>query len=325
MIKLLKQVLSIQTVTYNSFRMFAFIIRFAAKNNIDYFVVDGSIYLQKGNILSGFPCIISHIDTVHELTDNLTVMQTDNGILFGYDSINCTPTGIGGDDKVGVFIALQMLLTVDNLKCVFFRDEETGCEGSNNVYKPFFDNVNFALQFDRKGNNEFVTNAAGVELSGKAFQQNIKQLVKDAGYTFYKHGGLTDVCELKSQGIDIAMANICAGYYAPHTENEYVIVKDVVKAFKLCLVICTKITTKQVHKVENKSYNSYYGYTSKQYKLDGVNGMPIDSYYSNVENKNIKAELYSECECCSNLTTKITKFDNWKLCNSCVENWNAVW
>jgi hypothetical protein len=40
------------------------------------------------------------------------------------------PTGIGGDDKCGVFACLTLLKELPYVKAAFFVSEETGCHGS---------------------------------------------------------------------------------------------------------------------------------------------------------------------------------------------------
>jgi acetylornithine deacetylase/succinyl-diaminopimelate desuccinylase-like protein len=62
------------------------------------------------------------------------------------------PTGIGGDDKCGVFACLSLLKELPNLKAAFFVAEETGCNGSLKANKNFFKNVGYGIQFDAPEN-----------------------------------------------------------------------------------------------------------------------------------------------------------------------------
>ena len=48
------------------------------------------------------------------------------------------PTGIGGDDKAGVFICLQLLEKLDSCKVFLPVAEETGCNGSKEADPEFF-------------------------------------------------------------------------------------------------------------------------------------------------------------------------------------------
>ena len=124
--KKLIEILSIQSESYNQFRMFAYIVRQLKKIGCKYYTYNGCIYATKGET-NLYPCIVSHMDTVHNIEENLTPIEV-NGNIIGFNAVTMEQIGIGGDDKVGVFIALECLNNFDNIKAVFFRDEETGCE-----------------------------------------------------------------------------------------------------------------------------------------------------------------------------------------------------
>jgi len=101
------EVLSIQTESYNQFRMFAYIIQQLKKLQCEITVVDGCIYAVKG-YADTYPCIVSHMDTVHDICEGLTVVKVGNN-LTAINPVTMQQTGIGGDDKVGVYIALQAI------------------------------------------------------------------------------------------------------------------------------------------------------------------------------------------------------------------------
>jgi len=220
----LKDILAIQSYSGQQFRMFAYIIRALNSLNIKYDVINGNIYATKGDA-DFYPCVVSHMDTVHKIVSDLTVLEI-NGNLTGFNKNTMLPTGIGGDDKVGIFITLECLKTFDNIKAVFFRDEETGCNGSYDCEEDFFIDCGFVLQCDRQKYGDFVTNACGVKLSDSDFQSSISSILKKYKYKF-TDGGMTDVMALKEIGVNCAMANISCGYYNPHSENEYVNIKEV--------------------------------------------------------------------------------------------------
>jgi tripeptide aminopeptidase len=309
---LLKNLLTVQSESYNSFRMFSFIVRFLKNNKIDFYIYDGNIYATKGNGDNGFPCIVSHTDTVHEIASNCEILEI-SGNLIAFNSETMEQIGTGGDDKIGIFICLEMLLNTENIKAVFFRDEEIGCAGSYAAYVPFFTDVNFVLQFDRKGNTDFVTNAAGTELSSKQFQQDIKEIVKNRGYNFFKYGGLTDVVALKEIGVNVCMANISCGYYEPHTASEWVSIKDVSNALNLCSEIVALIGGNYYsHKEVKKVSQTYYlnKYMNKPKKID-----PFEDGYNNTWDK------VKQCESCLNEGEKLeyATTTGQFLCADCME------
>jgi hypothetical protein len=190
--------------------------------------------------------MVAHMDTVHDITDDLFPLEF-NGMITGFDRINMEQVGIGGDDKVGIYIALECLRDFDDMKVVFFRDEEVGCMGSYGARMSFFDDCRFVLQCDRRGNSDFITDASGVELSSKCFQDDVLPIISSYDYKFAK-GMMTDVMALKENQIDVSVANISCGYYNPHSPNEYVDVIDVAVCLEMCQTIIRYCTHTYTHR-----------------------------------------------------------------------------
>jgi len=258
--KLIK-ILETQTNTYRQFRLFALIVReISTIPGCSYYIHNGNLYITKGNA-EGFPCIVAHMDTVHEIGLDLKALRVGN-LITGFNRITMKQTGIGGDDKVGVFIALECLQKFDELKVVFFRDEETGCEGSYEADTQFFDNCNFVLQCDRMGNDNFVTNASGISLSSYEFQSTVGPILDRYGYSLAK-GMMTDVMALKELGISCSMANISCGYYHPHTPHEVVNTSDV----ENCLAMVTHI----IQELGQQYFPHYYNKPVRKTKLSKGN------------------------------------------------------
>lgn len=257
------EVLSIQTESYNQWRMFAYIIRqIRAMDDVDLYVKDGNIYATKG-IADKYPCVVAHMDTVHDIEDDLTPVVID-GKITGINSVTMEQIGIGGDDKVGVFIALECLREFDNIKVAFFRDEEVGCDGSSLADMSFFKDCRFVLQADRRGCTDFIINASGVELSSKFFQDEVEVIVCNYGYKF-GYGMMTDVMQLKENGIECSVANVSCGYYNPHTAQEYVVIDDVMNCLEMFKTIILYCTDDYVHKYKPRVYTPVT-YTSVKYK-----------------------------------------------------------
>lgn len=283
----LSKILSIQSSSYEQFRMFAYIIRqVAAMDGVSYGVDNGNIYITKGES-DTYPCIVAHMDTVHDIVEDLTPIEID-GKITGFNRVTMEQVGIGGDDKVGIYIALRVLEQLDAVKVVFFRDEEVGCHGSYLAVPEFFDDCRFVLQCDRRGNSDFITNGAGTDLSSVEFQEDIAPIIHRYGYSF-THGSITDVVALKESDINISMANISCGYYNPHSETEYVVVDDVENCLDMVLHIMSVLEYTYPHKYKpRKTWSSKPNYDEwdwapvgeskekTQYKLD--NGYCMDCW-----------------------------------------------
>lgn len=261
MIEKLKEVLSIQTVSKDQFRMFAYIVRQVKQiPNTSMFIDEGNLYITKGSATT-YPCMVAHMDTVHDITDDLFPLEF-NGMITGFDRVNMEQVGIGGDDKVGIFIALECLREFDDIKIAFFRDEEVGCHGSYVAHMGFFDNCRFVLQCDRRGNSDFIIDASGVELSSKCFQDDVLPIIANYGYKF-GNGMMTDVMALKQNLIECSVANISCGYYNPHSAQEFVDVFDVENCLDMCKTIIKYCTDTYTHKYKpryvapSKPYSKY--------------------------------------------------------------------
>lgn len=268
----LKEVLKIQAVSGNQWRTFAYCVRKAkalgATVEKDLF---GNLYITKGEA-DVYPCVVAHMDTVHDIVDDLQMLDCGHKIT-GFNSITMTQTGIGGDDKVGIFIALECLALFDNIKVAFFVDEEIGCEGSYEADIKWFKDCSFVLQCDRRGNDDFVTNAGGIPLSSKAFHNDIAEILFQFGYK-HANGMMTDVMALKEMGIECCVANMSCGYYNPHCKNEYVDVRDVENCLdmvKQIIVTCGGIM--YLHKYEKPvPQYSRFDYSQRDYWLQGSTG-----------------------------------------------------
>jgi len=313
----LKDVLSVQSASYEQWRMFAYIIR--QVHEYDFYVHDGNIYIEKGNKKTK-PCIVAHMDTVHDIVEDLSILDIE-GKLTGFNKANMTQTGIGGDDKVGIFIALQCLQHFDNIKVAFFRDEEVGCVGSSVADMRFFDNCTFVLQCDRKGNKDFITNASGTELSSSVFQKSIKSTIKKYGYSF-ANGMMTDVMTLKQNGLEVSCANISCGYYNPHCENEYVVVKDVMNCLDLVMDIITNFGADTFkHEYKPVVYKSSYDWVDYDWKGYDYNKRKSVRWQDVWDEKptliNPKASVIDSCPCCG-VTTQLN-YDEYYASHLCQE------
>jgi tripeptide aminopeptidase len=241
-IDFLKEVLSIPTKTFQEEFMIEFLVEWLEKKGIEYKVDDmGNVYATKksGDLPPDFyyPCVISHTDTVHSLNEiivkeeNKPNAQGDLKLSLKAYTPTGKPTGIGGDDKCGVFACLTLLDELPFLKAAFFVSEETGCHGSKNADPEFFSNVGYAIQFDAPENWMITEKCFGQILFDRDsdfFQKCDKVLSEgmikeDMEYMVHPY---TDVYRLRSK-FDFSCINFSIGYYDYHTANEYVVVEDV--------------------------------------------------------------------------------------------------
>jgi len=239
-LQLLKEVLSVPTYTYQEDLMVQFIVDWLKSNNIEHYVDEHlNVYAikQTGELPEDFvfPCVVAHTDTVHKL-DTINVREemlpNSNGdlklSLKAYND-NGLPTGIGGDDKCGVFACFELLKELPNLKAAFFVSEETGCHGSKMADPSFFTNVGYAIQFDAPENWMVTETCYGARLfdkEGEFFEKCDKVITESMNEKRqYMVHPYTDVYALKTK-FDFSCINFSIGYYRYHTNQEYVVVED---------------------------------------------------------------------------------------------------
>lgn len=244
---MLHNLLSVQSKSGQTEKMQRFITRFAKKQGATVTTEDGNIYVTKGEA-DLYPCMVAHTDTVHKLIPEdafsvYTTQENDDTLYFGWDRRNQTFSGVGGDDKVGIFLALSALVAYDAIKLAFFRDEEIGCIGSGKADMTFFDDVSMVLQGDRRGNSDFVTSISG-SLSSQEFQNAIKPILDMHGYRFTT-GMMTDVDALKDNGLNVSCANFSCGYWNPHGPQEYISLGDVENTLSMVYMTFDKMSTQK--------------------------------------------------------------------------------
>lgn len=223
--KLLNEILKTQSVTFNTKSMRKLIKRYAGYFGCTILNDKGNIYCTKG-MAEIYPCVIAHTDTVHKIIKHEDFQVLSSGeMVFGFDKSLKDFSGIGGDDKVGIYIALCALRDFDSCKAVFFRDEEIGCAGSDEALMDFFTDCSFVLMCDRKGNKDMVHSICGEMLTSKEFDDAICPVISQYGYSFCE-GMLTDVYQLRFNGLDICSVNMSCGYYNPHCKDEYINLAD---------------------------------------------------------------------------------------------------
>jgi tripeptide aminopeptidase len=243
-LRLFREILDTQSCSGETAAMEALIVRTAESFGATVEVDERNFYVTKGEA-SVYPSIVAHTDTVHEVrpADQYAVRDYD-GVFSAHDPVNGIPAGIGGDDKVGIFVALYLLRRLPAAKEAFFCDEEIGCVGASRARLDFFADAAFALECDRRGNADFVREIAGLALYGDDFAEAIQPILQTYGYGEVV-GRSSDVGQLKADGLGIAVANMSCGYHEPHSVDEFVVLSDVERCTRLVAKIIAKLGHKQ--------------------------------------------------------------------------------
>jgi putative aminopeptidase FrvX len=180
------------------------------------------------------------------------------------DKVTKKASGIGGDDKCGVYLALEMLDTLPNVKAAFFVSEEIGCKGSMYADPKFFENIGYVIQYDSPGGASMSLTLMGRYLFNQKsqFADKVTGLIKEHGIVDWAYHPYTDVWQIMEK-FNIACLNLAAGYYRYHTDNEYVIVDDVQNGYELGLKLVEELgENKYENPKEDKNYNNLSTYWS---------------------------------------------------------------
>ena len=248
-----KELLSVPSKTYKESKMVEYLISTIGDIEGVTLICDehNNIYATKGTLGKGefYPMFISHTDTVHELVDEIIVKeeQLSRPYTFGKDfgqekslclkayNINDTPTGIGGDDKCGIYICIELLSQLDKVKVALFVSEETGCYGSRMVNEGFLKDVGYCVQYDAPGDHLISYSCSGTVLfdkEGEFFNTALRSITKAfKNEMMVQSHPYTDIMMIKQKS-DFSCLNMSCGYYNMHTSNEFICVDDVVRSIQ---------------------------------------------------------------------------------------------
>lgn len=287
----LKEVLAIQTHSKNEELMIAYLKEVLTEKGYEHYVDTlGNIYVTKGKA-EWYPCFVSHTDTVHRINHNMKVVQLEEDgktILTGIDSETMRPSGIGGDDKCGVFLCLEMLDTLDNVKAAFFVSEEIGCIGSHQADPEFFKNVGYAIQYDSPEGDSMSMTLMGKQLFGKTseFGEKVSGLILEHGIKHWERHPYTDIWPLMEK-FGFSCLNLAAGYHRYHTSNEYVVVEEVENAFELGLRLHATLGENFYERVEEPkpSYSTHNWSSTKAVLNEENKNSDYDLFFNDDDDK----------------------------------------
>ena len=189
-------------------------------------VGDGFIYAEGTDLV----LVTAHMDTVHDACVQVFYEDRQNG-----RTTIASPQGIGGDDRCGIYMILQLLKGGYRPSVLFCEDEEIGGVGSKKFVKTEYASKlkknKFLIELDRANSHDLVYYDCG----NKEFQDFC------AKTTGYKEaiGSFSDISHL-SPSCDVASVNISCGYYGAHTLGEYVIFEEMMESVEKTKLLIDK-------------------------------------------------------------------------------------
>lgn len=218
------------------------------KENYDTVISEDGFLYADGK----FPVLlVAHMDTVHkQLPENIVYQDKGNKVS--------SPTGIGGDDRCGIYMILEVIKRY-NCSVLFCEDEEIGGIGAEKFIDSKVSNglkFNYIIEFDRKGSND----AVFYNCDNDDFEEFItKEFFKTA------YGTFSDISFI-APALGCAAVNLSCGYYNAHTTSEYVVMSEMRKVIEEACKILERTKESDVFEyIEGKSYSygsrggGYYG------------------------------------------------------------------
>ncbi len=328
----LVELCSVQSCSTNEKLMVLYLDRQLRELGLEY-TIDGvgNIIVTKG-ISNTYPCVVSHMDTVHRFVSEYKLRITKKRELFAESGKN--PTGIGGDDKCGIFSCLYFLKVLPIVKVVFFTQEESGCKGSNQISKLFFDDCRYIIQLDRKGSDDFLDTKCNQKTVSHSFSSETGKLKKE--YKFKSgEGSITDSVNLWVDGIGISCVNISSGFYHPHTKSEYIKVNELWHSIKftkeMIRILKPKIYKSVKKEVVYANTTSWIGnknislnkwcYTCKELKLESIGKMVLGKFkcYTCLGASILGVSIeYKKCKmCCKYVESNDLRWSTNLKCDAC--------
>jgi len=292
---LLKDLFRIPAISGKEQAVILYIIEKLKKMKISYTIDSvGNIY----NVDKvGKPLLSAHMDTVQGAADVLAIkdIQFSREMIVGKGVI-------GGDDKCGIYIMLELLRKrKKDFNFVFSVEEETGGVG----IRSFMDVVDlthmtYGLVLDRWGSSDIL--CSGNEYGTQSFEDALTKVGKDFNYV----PAIGVFCDADYISDDISCANISVGYYKHHTKEEFVIIEDLKRAVEFVDAVLDNVT-------------QYYIAPEKTASMLWKKG-----YYEDVDTKDEVSffEGDVECEFCGKKTDKVYQVNSvfdMKACVSCLE------
>lgn len=149
--------------------------------------------------------LVAHLDTVHQEKPSIICRSEDGRYIM-------SPQGIGGDDRCGVYMILQI---ISQVRChvLFCEDEETGGKGARAFAgSGLIVNVNYIVEMDRRGNND----AVFYDCDNPEFTDFI------CAFGFKEAMGSFSDISVVAPYLKTAAVNISAGYYNEHRLHEVI-------------------------------------------------------------------------------------------------------
>jgi len=187
--------------------------------------------------------LVAHLDTVHQQAPSafyIDKTRSADGDLWCEE-------GIGGDDRCGVLIVMELIKELD-CHVLFTEDEEAGGQGaikfSRSGIRP---DVKFIVEFDRQGCDD----AVFYNCDNPDFTAFVEE------YGFIESTGTFSDISYIAPALGIAAVNLSSGYYHAHTRQEFIRVADVESIIERAARLVANVETRYEY-IERDDYDWHW-------------------------------------------------------------------
>ena len=227
----------------------------------DVIVEEGFIY-ARGEV----PILLTaHMDTVHKELVKDFYERKENG-----KHIISSPQGIGGDDRCGIYMIMEIINT-HKCSVLFCEDEEIGCIGSRIFCETDFvtelSDLYYLIELDRANSDD----AVFYDCDNPAFTRFI---TSNTGYN-NEWGSYSDISWLAPEA-GVAAVNLSCGYYHAHTTEEEVVIEEMLNTIEVVKKLIDVSSEqfkyiKSAYSYDDYYYDRYYCNYTNNYRRQGNN------------------------------------------------------
>ena len=224
--------------------------------------------------------LTAHMDTVHkERIEDFYEAELENGNHKLH-----SPQGIGGDDRCGIYIILQIIAKGYRPYILFCEDEEIGCVGSEKFVRTdhIFDlsAMKYLILLDRRGRDDCVF----YDCDNRDFVNYVRSTTGNVE----AYGTCSDISILAPE-CGVSAVNLSCGYYNEHHLNEYVILEEMKRTYEITLDLLDDLDNVSQFEYVERSYRKYSVRTTGGYEwyddYDYYSGYYNNSKTTTVENE----------------------------------------
>ena len=219
------------------------------------FYKDGFVYAE-GKLPM---LLVAHMDTVHKKLPKKIIWK--NGAFS-------SPNGIGGDDRCGIFMILEIIKQY-NCSVLFCEDEEIGGVGAEKfigtkLADGLVGKFNYIIEFDRKGKDDAVYYNCD--------NPDFENFISADGFYSTSYGSFSDISTV-APFLKAAAVNLSCGYYKAHTNEEYVVWNEMINSMEAAKMILARTTMEDKFEyIEGKYSSNWYNYYGYGYGYDDYYG-----------------------------------------------------